>query len=218
MSHLLIWTDPLTESNCYVLAQGGACVVIDPNHPQGPARLLREHGLTPRWLLLTHEHCDHMAGLEALREAYPAARVLCSAACSEGIQDKHRNMTAMMEVYLTFRGKPGVRYPPFTCRPADVTYRRRHTLRWRGHTLVFTALPGHTPGSACILLDGKTLFSGDYLIPGQDVITRLPGGSQADYDKLARPWLAALEPGLQICPGHGQPYTLTKEALRHAGL
>lgn len=66
-----------------------------------------------------------------------------------------------------------------------------------------------TPGSAGIFLDGDTFFSGDYLIPGEEVILRLPGGSETDYRAVTEPILRGLPPGLRICPGHGEPYILT---------
>lgn len=53
------------------------------------------------------------------------------------------------------------------------------------------------------------LFSGDYLIPGEEVILRLPGGSETDYRAVTEPILRGLPPGLRICPGHGEPYILT---------
>lgn len=215
---ILRWTDPLAEGNCYVCAEGDRAVVIDPCHPQGPASLLEERGLVPEWILLTHEHCDHMLGLEALRRKYPDAPVLCSGACDDGLRNKHLNMSAMMEVYLTFKGKPGAHYPPFVCAPADQTFEDEYTMTWQGHTLRLTPLPGHTPGSICIHWDGDILFSGDYLIPGEAVITRLPGGDTEAYERLAKPWLAALEPGLWIYPGHKDPYILTQEVKDFYGL
>lgn len=202
-----MWTEPRAESNCYLLGEGGGCVVIDPNDPVGPQEVLERRGWTPEFILLTHEHCDHMAGLEPLRARYPAARVIASAACSAGLGDTRINMSRMMEVYLTFRGSPGVRYPPFTCRPADVTYTEPREIPWRGHVLRCVPLPGHTPGSAGILWDGELFFSGDYLIPGGEVVLRLPGGSGADYEAVTRPFLEALPKGLRIFPGHGAPYT-----------
>ena len=205
-------TDPLTESNCYLLGEGGGAVVIDPNDPVRVSARLEELGWTPELILLTHEHCDHMAGLEALRERWPQAVVVTSEACSAGIQSKRLNMTQLMEVYLTFRGKTGVSYPPFVCRPADRTYGDTWETVWRGHRLQCTALPGHTPGSAGIFLDGTTFFSGDYLIPGEEVILRLPGGSADDYNAHTKPFLDNLAPGLQICPGHGAPFTLTERS------
>lgn len=137
-------TEPLAESNCWLLAEDCHAVVIDPNDPKGPLELLERRGWEPELILLTHEHCDHMAGLEPLRERFPGARVVASEACSAGLGSTRLNMTAMMEVYLTFRGKPGVSCSPFTCAPADVTYHATLELDWRGHRLRCVPLPGHT--------------------------------------------------------------------------
>ncbi len=208
MAELSLWTEPLAESNCYLLSEDGACVVIDPNHPRGPIEVLEERGWDPELILLTHEHCDHTAGLEVLRERYPTARVLASEACSAGLASTRLNMSRMMEVYLTFHGKPGVTYPPFVCRPADLTYKRTYETVWRGHVLRCVSLPGHTPGSCGIFWDDAYFFSGDYLLPDREVILRLPGGSETDYQVKTRPFLESLPAGLGICPGHGAPYRL----------
>lgn len=209
MIELIRWTQAQTESCCYLLGEEGRAVVVDPNDPAGPQRLLEERGWTPELILLTHEHCDHMAGLEAMRSRWPQAKTVTSAACSVGLQSTRLNMTAMMEVYLTFRGKPGISYPPFVCRPADMTYDAPREFRWRGHRLRCVPLPGHTPGSAGIFFDDDLFFSGDYLIPGEKVILRLPGGSKEDYLAHTKPFLDGLPAGLKICPGHGEPFTIT---------
>lgn len=209
MTELIRWTEPQAESCCYLLGEEGRAVVVDPNDPAGPLGLLEECGWTPELILLTHEHCDHMAGLEAMRARYPKARTIASAACSRGLQSTRLNMTALMEVYLSFRGKPGITYPPFVCRAADVTYDAPQEFRWRGHRLRCVPLPGHTPGSAGIFFDDSLFFSGDYLIPGEEVILRLPGGSEEDYLARTKPFLDALPAGLKICPGHGEPFTLS---------
>ena len=172
------WIDPLTESNCYLLGENGRAVVIDPNHPRGPLELLERLGWKPELILLTHEHCDHMAGLEALRRRWPGVPAAATAVCSANLQDKRLNMTQRMEVYLTFRGKPGVSYPPFVCAPAELPYERRWETVWQGHRLQCEALPGHTPGSAGIFLDGDTFFSGDYLIPGRRSSSACPAGAR----------------------------------------
>ncbi len=203
------WTDPITESNSYYLAEEGACIVIDPNDPTEPIALLRERGWNPEWILLTHEHCDHMLGLEPLRAAYPQARVLVNDVCNAGIQNKRLNMSSMMEVYLTFSGHPGITYPPFVCRPADILYHETCAFFWRGHEFRFVSLPGHTPGSAGIFVDEQHFFSGDYLLPNREVILRLPGGSESDYREITEPFLARLPKGLNIYPGHGDPYVLS---------
>ena len=209
--NLLRWTDPLAEANCYLLGENGAALVIDPCEPAGPIEKLEQKGWTPTFILLTHEHCDHTAGLEAMRRRYPDATVASSAACSEGIQSKRLNMSGMMEVFLTFRGKPGISYPSFTCRPAGLTFAGRHELLWQGHRLACVSLPGHTPGSIGIFLDDTSFFSGDYLLPGETEQLRLPGGDAQAYARVTKPFLDGLTPGLRIYPGHGAPFILQRK-------
>ena len=38
------WTEPLAESNCYLLGEAGRAVVIDPNDPRGPLERLEARG------------------------------------------------------------------------------------------------------------------------------------------------------------------------------
>ena len=202
MITITISVDPLTESNCYIVSEGNHCVIIDPGESANLLHLLEEKGLTPELILLTHEHCDHMAGLDALRDKYPAARFLATAACNAGIQDVQRNMSRMMHVYLFFRGKPGIKYERFTCRPADEVIADDAVLQWRGHSLRFVPLPGHTAGSEGIFLDEEYFFCGDYLIPDEEPILRFPGGDEAAYETITKPFLQQLPEGLKICPGH----------------
>lgn len=202
-----MWTDPLSGSNCYLVGERGGCLVVDPNDPRGPLSLLEERGWTPELILLTHEHCDHMAGLEAVRARWPQAETAATAACSANLKNTRLNMSAMMEVYLTFHGKPGVSYPPFACREADTVYTRTYTTRWRGHSVRCVPLPGHTPGSAAVFLDERELFSGDYLL-AEGTVLRLPGGSREDYERVTKPFLDRLPRGLTVRPGHGESYIL----------
>lgn len=216
MAELITLTEPLSGSNCYLLGQEGYCLVIDPGDPHGSAlQTLDRLGWTPELVLLTHEHCDHMAGLAALRGRWPQLAVSATALCSANLQSTRMNMSSMMEVYLTFHGRPRVHYPPFCCPAAGHTYSAEYTHHWRGHALRCVPLPGHTPGSAVIFYDEQALFSGDYLLPGEETVLRLPGGSEQDYRAVTLPYLRALPDGLRIYPGHGAAYRLDRE--RNAG-
>ena len=201
-----IVTDPLTESNCYLLEEDGACLCIDPNLPKVAEEVLPRLGWKPELVLLTHEHCDHMAGLAALREKYPEARVLATARCNEGIQNSRLNMSRIMEVYLHFNGHPNQKYAPFVCQPADEVIEDRAEFAWRGHHVRFVPLPGHTPGSSGIFMDQDVFFSGDYLLPDREVVLRLPGGNEEEYEKITKPFLDAIPKGYRICPGHGKRF------------
>ena len=53
MAQLLVWTEPRSGSNCYLMGEEGGCLVVDPNDPRGPLSLLEERGWTPELILLT---------------------------------------------------------------------------------------------------------------------------------------------------------------------
>ena len=204
MLKITVSVDPLTESNCYILAEGSHCVIIDPGESENLLRILEEKKWEPELLLLTHEHCDHMAGLDAVRDRYPSAHFLATSKCNAGIQDTRLNMTRMMHIYLYFRGKPGIRYERFVCRPADEIIEEDAVLTWRGHRLRFVPLPGHTAGSEGIFLDEEYFFCGDYLIPDEEPILRFPGGDEELYEKITKPFLDSLPKEIRIYPGHSK--------------
>ena len=113
MFKIITVTDPLTESNCYILIEEEHCVVIDPGEAVKTPETLRKRGLEPELILLTHEHCDHMGGLAELRRRYPEARFLATERCDEGIRSTKLNMSGIMGAYLYFRGKPDIHYDSY---------------------------------------------------------------------------------------------------------
>ena len=186
MLQTVVSVDPLTESNCYILVENDRCLVIDPGEHVKLLSILKDCGWEPELILLTHEHCDHMAGLDALRDQYPQACFAATAVCNAGIQSLRLNLSRIMEVYMYFRAQ----------------------LEWRGHLLRLVPLPGHTPGSGGIFLDEDVFFSGDYLITDEEPLLRFPGGDAESYEKITKPFLRSLPAGIRICPGHGEPYNL----------
>jgi glyoxylase-like metal-dependent hydrolase (beta-lactamase superfamily II) len=209
-------TDPLTNSNCYILYDNTAALIIDPNNDSLIRSYMEQHHLHPETVLLTHEHCDHIAGLNALRSRY-APTVIASRECSNGIQNTTRNMTRIMETYLYFKsnGTLRVSYPKFTCAAADILFDTTYRCKWHNYSIYMTVAPGHTPGSTCIIINDEMLFSGDYLIPDEEVVTRLPGGDDAAYQKTGKAILHDLPTPIWTYPGHGKPFMLTKE-VKHA--
>lgn len=64
--------------------------------------------------------------------------------------------------------------------------------------------PGHSRGSACYRIGPDAFFSGDSLVPGNAVVTRLRGGDAAVLMERTVPFLRALPPELTLYPGHGR--------------
>ena len=76
------------------------------------------------------------------------------------------------------------------------------------------ATPGHTPGSACFLVEGKPiLFSGDTLFPGGPGATNTPTGDfPTIIESLERRLFSRLAPDTVVLPGHGSDTTIGTEA------
>lgn len=218
-NYITVLTDDLTTSNCYILTAQNHALVIDPNNAAAIQDFLETRHLQLDYIFLTHEHCDHISGLNALRKAVPCT-VFAGAACSEGIQNTKRNMSRFMDTYLYFRTHqlPSRPYPAFTCQATDRTFARTAVMTWQTHSFFCRTAPGHTPGSSYFILNNAILFSGDYFIPGEEVITRLPGGDPEAYEREGKAILKTIPTPLLTCPGHGAPFLLTEEIKNDYGL
>ena len=68
-------------------------------------------------------------------------------------------------------------YKPYSCL-ADEIFDKELKYIWNEHELTFTSTPGHSPGSDCILIDNRFLFTGDSLLKDIPIITRFSGGTR----------------------------------------
>ena len=177
----------------------GACVVIDPGMDgEGIYEKLREKGLTPSHILLTHGHFDHSQGVKALKEK-SGAKVLV-----------HREDNVM----LTQPGKSAAAFyyrgdlSSYPVSSADILLEEGDEIRVGEMNFKVFHTPGHTPGSVCfqsenILFCGDTVFAsgyGRYDLWGGD--KNMLGAS------IAR--IAGMDENLKLCPGHGNSTTLSR--------
>lgn len=201
------------DSRMYVLLENEKALVIDPCISDDALRLLQENNVTEILVLLSHEHYDHISGVNWLRENFPKVHVMCSSECAVALQSPSDNLSNFWEILFVGKDKETQAYvrnmniQPYSCK-ADSTFSEEKKMSWEGHSLFLKRTPGHSRGSICILLDRNILFSGDSLVTGYPTITRLPGGSKKDYREITLPYFQTLNPGTMVYPGHGEKQPL----------
>lgn len=212
---LHLFSMPVIGSNMYVVVRDAAALVIDPCVSPKAEKLLAEHHVARCDILLTHEHFDHISGVNRLRELY-SCRVICSESCAERISDPRKNAAATFQaLFLGHNAQDQERAalcadPSYHC-SADLVYRGKMQLDWQGISLELSEAPGHSPGSQLIWGScGNFVFTGDSLIPGVPVITRLPGGSRPVYLEKTLPQLRTIPTEGIVLPGHGNPAPFRK--------
>lgn len=188
-------------TNCYILAdRKGDAAVVDPGD-EAPKiiALLNEHGLTPRKILLTHGHFDHIGGIKRLKEQYPGLEVC--------IGKKDAPMLVRGIAHL--RWAAYVKAEDYTDLKADVELSEGDLVTAGSMSFQVMETPGHSRGGVCYLC-APYLFSGDTLFLREAGRTDLEGG---DYPALLASLrrIAALEGDYTVLPGHDDATTLEAE-------
>lgn len=192
------FVNQLMESNCYVIYDdvSSSAVIIDPasEKSEREIRFIDSLRLKPSYILLTHEHTDHNWGVNALRARYPL-KLVCTEDCNRNIAEANRCY------FLFYFDCPEYQY---TIDPGDILMNRKYCkLNWEGYWIEFILTPGHSEGSACILI-GDKLFTGDTVMPFKPYFPKR-GGSRELWEKSISKLMGRFEGcSLKIYPGHGE--------------
>jgi glyoxylase-like metal-dependent hydrolase (beta-lactamase superfamily II) len=193
---------PGTLSNTYIVVWQNTtsdAMVIDPGHEDvAPViEFLTAKALRLSHVVLTHEHFDHIAGANPLRQRY-ASHLVCSRACAQAIGNPKLNMSR----YL---GRCEI-----TAGPADLVCEDMDWgFAWGVSRIRMLSTPGHTPGSICVAI-GDCLFTGDTLLENERTRTNLPGGDAEALRRSVTLLLSQFSPSTIVYPGHGDPFVLSQ--------
>ncbi len=198
LTHRVLHLGPL-DNNTYLIvcAATRETAVVDVGFaPEAAIEAVRTADLNVRYLLNTHAHYDHAAGMRAVQEAvggeywlHPADRPLLERLAEQG---------------AAF-GFPAARAPAVVHDLAD-----GQRLLLGDESLEVIHTPGHSPGGVCFRW-GDWIWVGDTLFAGSVGRTDLPGGSFEDLERAIRTRLFPLGDGLHAFPGHGPATTLGRE-------
>ncbi len=93
---------PGIESNMYLTMTDGSVLIVDPNVNSDALALMTQGQARSVLVLLTHEHYDHISGINWLRENFTdsAVEVVATEAAAGALQDPSQNLAKFCEILL----------------------------------------------------------------------------------------------------------------------
>lgn len=190
----------ICQTNCYIAynIDTKETMIIDPGD-QANEIVMRCQMLdvTPKAILLTHGHFDHMMAAQKLKEQWNIP-IYASEKEVFLLADARANLSAMWA-------------RPVTIQP-DILVKEKDKLEIAGFNITVIETPGHTIGGVCYYIpDEKVLLSGDTLFCGSFGRTDFPTGSMGTLARSIREKLFSLPGDTEVYPGHESSTTIGYE-------
>lgn len=201
MFNIQSFTFSPVQENTYLLFNGkGNTVVIDPGcYFTEEKELLQDFisksRLTPKMLLNTHCHLDHVFGNKFIAEAYQLVL---------HINEKEK-------LLLDYAPTSGLMWNlPFDNYKGELIYLKEgDKVLLDDDELEVLYTPGHSPGSICFYCRKQNfVISGDVLFKMSIGRTDLPGGNHQTLLNSIRENLFVLPDDTIVYPGHGPETTI----------
>jgi len=196
---------PIEENTYLLFNELNECVIIDPGcyFPEEKDELsafITQSGLTPRMLLNTHCHLDHVFGNKFVAETYDLTLQL---------NEKEKTL-------LDYAPTSGLMYNmPFDNYVGRYIYLKEgDRIKLGKDELQVIEAPGHSPGHICFYCAQQNfIISGDVLFNRSIGRTDLPGGNHQALLKNIREKLFVLPDETVVYSGHGPVTTIGEEKM-----
>ncbi len=190
--------------NCWILGDPATRegFIVDPGDEiDSLLEIVAAEKLNLKWILNTHAHIDHVAGVAEFKRRTGLPFYL------------HRDDRFWVEALPRQAAMFGLPAPEVP----GIDHELKEGDRFRIGALETEVIhvPGHSPGHVCFWFPSERLvIGGDVLFAGSIGRTDLPGG---DHDLLIdgiRRKILPLGDDVRVCPGHG-PETTVGEERKH---
>lgn len=196
-----VFVNSVFSSNTYLLFKEDSEYVwlIDPGSSIDLiGEWLKEKDKIVRGVLLTHTHFDHILGLNTLVRNNPQIEVFASAYAIQGLKSEKLNGSLYMEI-------------PFVVEDVDVIIVKQDDILelWEDINATVFETPGHDRD--CISYHiADYLFSGDALIPGTKIYTKLKYSDKDKAKKTIDKIISHFNSETYVYAGHGEKCKLGK--------
>lgn len=176
-------------ANCYIIGSDSTkeAAIIDPGAEfERIDKKVNKLGLTPKIVILTHTHEDHIGAVKDFVDKYnvkvyvhkeDAAALIDGTAVKPDVELKDGDVINL----------------------GDLKFEIIHT-------------PGHTKGGICIKV-GNIMMTGDTLFNKSIGRTDFPGGSYDEIIKSIKEKIFKYDDDIIIYPGHNSPSTIKSEKI-----
>lgn len=203
MLHIAKFTFNPFQENTYVVHDGSDAILIDPGcwnvtEQHELEQYIEENGLTPKKLVLTHAHIDHILGNSWVHSRYGL------------LPEMHKADLPLL--------RNGPKQASMFGVPLDPSPEPTHfieegdVITLEGHDLHVLFVPGHAPGHIAFYnKEQKFVINGDVLFMNSIGRTDLPGGDLDTLLKSIREQLFPLGDDVKVYCGHGPETTIGME-------
>lgn len=199
--------NPIQENTYVIYDETGEAAIIDAGNFDETendklASFISENKLSVKCVFNTHNHWDHIFGLEWVRKTYNP-RIYCHADDLPWMD----NFSTICESYGF--GKRNVPQP-------TNYYYNGQAVTVGNMTLKVLHTPGHSAGGVSLYCDeSKLLFSGDTLFFNCVGRADLPGGDDGQLIRSIKTQILTLPDDTIVLPGHGLRTDIKYERLNN---
>lgn len=184
--YLLTGVVPRYYQAGYLCIKDGQALAIDAAFAMDELEsVLQSTHSTLQAVLLTHAHYDHCASAAEIRRRYGVK--IYASPLSQPMLDNGYWLPGYDNVKADWQ--------------VDQTVEDGHMLHVAGFAIMPYAMPGHTMDSTIYIVDGRTMFAGDVLLPPGYGRCDFPTGDVNAMRQTAQK-LLQLDSSLALMPGH----------------
>lgn len=188
-------------TNCYVVSTDtGHCWFVDAGFsPESMIQYVKDQGLEPQQIVLTHAHVDHIAGLSEVRSHWPELPILIHTAEEKFLTEPLLNLSIALD-------------QPVIAPAATGHLEHGQKLTLDGFSFEIRHTPGHSPGGVSLVQhDRGVVLVGDALFAGSIGRTDFPTSKPEVLFESIRSQLYTLPDETTVLSGHGPPTTIGTE-------
>jgi hydroxyacylglutathione hydrolase len=195
--------NPFAENTYILYDETGECIIVDPGcnnetEEKALSDFISSKKLTPKKLINTHFHIDHVLGNQYVADKYKLTLEMHE----QGMFFFEKQDQIAKTYGIHYKGSPN---PGNFLKEGDV-------IEFGNTKLNIIHVPGHSKGSICLHEpESQNLIVGDVLFRDSIGRTDLPGGEHEVLLSGIRNKLFVLPAETRVYPGHGPSTTIGYE-------